>query len=134
MTACILGLGLRLIGRRQLRGCNSWLHNSERMQRGKQRRCSLMMHPADAAARGLQDGQTVTVSSRVGEVSTQLELADVMPGVVSMPHGWGHGGTGAVLRVAEKAGGARVNDLTDEQHVDRLTGNAALSGVVVEVR
>jgi anaerobic selenocysteine-containing dehydrogenase len=126
--------GLRLIGRRQLRGCNSWLHNSERMLKGKQRRCSLMMHPEDAASRGLKDGQTVTVSSRVGEVTTQLEVADVMQGVVSMPHGWGHAGTGARLGVATKAGGASINDLTDETHLDRLTGNAALSGVVVEVR
>jgi anaerobic selenocysteine-containing dehydrogenase len=126
--------GLRLIGRRQLRGCNSWLHNSERMQRGKQRRCTLMMHPDDAAERGLKDGQTVTVTSRVGQVTTQLEVADVMPGVVSMPHGWGHAGTGARLAVAEKAGGASVNDLTDDALVDRLTGNAALSGVRVEVR
>lgn len=126
--------GLRLIGRRQLRGCNSWLHNSERMLRGKQRRCTLLMHPDDADAAGVADGKPVRVSSRVGAVVVPVEVSDeMMPGVVSLPHGWGHGDTDAVLGVARKAGGASINDLTDEAAVDRLSGNAALSGVVVEV-
>ena len=125
---------LRLIGRRQLRGCNSWLHNSERMLRGKQRRCTLMMHPDDAAEAGVVDGKPVRVSSRVGSVEVPVEVTDeVMPGVVSLPHGWGHGDTDAQLAVARKAGGVSINDLTDETAVDRLSGNAALSEVVVDV-
>ncbi len=126
--------GLRLIGRRQLRGANSWLHNSARMHRGKQRRCTLLMHPEDAEARGVADGRPVRVCSRVGAVEVPVEVSDeVMPGVVSLPHGWGHAGTGARLSVANQAGGVSINDLTDPRRVDRLSGNAALSGVPVEV-
>lgn len=128
------GSTLLLVGRRHLRSNNSWLHNAPKMVSGKPR-CTLLMHPTDAQARDLRDGQRVAVSSRVGEVEVTLCISDeMMPGVVSLPHGWGHRDKGAVLRVANTTEGASVNDLTDDQWVDVLTGNAGLNGVKVEVR
>jgi anaerobic selenocysteine-containing dehydrogenase len=125
--------GLVLIGRRELRSNNSWMHNSERLVKGPVR-CTLRMHPDDARVRGLGDGATVEVRSRVGAVIVPLELSDeVMPGVVSLPHGWGHDREGVDLRVARVHAGASANDLTDDSFVDALSGNAALNGVPVEV-
>ena len=125
---------LSLIGRRALRSSNSWMHNYERLVRGK-RRCTLIMHPDDAALRALVDGALVRVSSRVGAVEVELEVSDeVMPGVVSLPHGWGHGRSGTRASVAAAHPGVSINDLTDDLRVDVLTGNAALSGVRVQVR
>jgi anaerobic selenocysteine-containing dehydrogenase len=125
---------LALIGRRDLRSNNSWMHNSERLARGP-RRCTLLMHPDDAGARGLTDGAVVSVVSRAGSLTVELEVtSDIMPGVVSMPHGWGHDRTGVRLRVAREHGGASINDLTDDQRVDVLSGNAAFSGTRVRVR
>jgi anaerobic selenocysteine-containing dehydrogenase len=122
-----------LIGRRELRSNNSWMHNSERLMRGKDR-CTLLMHPTDAAVRALVAQQSVTVASRVGQVTLPLEISDeVMPGVVSMPHGWGHDRAGVRLRVAQRRAGVSINDLTDEVFLDDLTGNAAFSGVPVRV-
>jgi anaerobic selenocysteine-containing dehydrogenase len=124
---------LSLIGRRALRSCNSWMHNYDRLVRGK-RRCTLLMHPADASARGLAEGAMVRVASRVGAVDAELELTDtMMPGVVSLPHGWGHGRDGTQLEIAAQHPGVSINDLTDDQRVDALTGNAAFSGVAVTV-
>ena len=125
---------LELIGRRELRSNNSWMHNSERLVRGK-RRCTLLMHPDDATARGLADGARVCVASRTGMVEVELETTDaMMPGVVSLPHGWGHDRPGVRLSVARAHGGASINDLTDDARIDVLTGNAGFSGVAVEVR
>ncbi len=127
------GEPLLLIGRRHLRSNNSWLHNSARLVKGKPR-CTLLMHPDDAARRGLSDGQRVTVRSRVGELVAPLELTrDVMPGVVSLPHGWGHGRAGVELSVATAHAGVSVNDLTDELAVDPVSGNAALSATPVHI-
>ncbi len=124
---------LLLIGRRTLRSSNSWMHNAERLVRGKSR-CTLLMHPTDAAARGLANGTEVQVASRAGRVAVPLEISDEMrPGVVSLPHGWGHGRSGTRLRVAAGVAGVSINDLTDEQAVDALTGTAAFSGVEVTV-
>jgi len=124
---------LALIGRRATRSSNSWMHNVERLVRGKNR-CTLLMHPADAAARSLRDGAVVRISARVGAVEAELTVSDeMMPGVVSLPHGWGHGRAGTNLRVAAEHPGVSINDLTDDQAVDALTGNAAFSGVEVEV-
>jgi anaerobic selenocysteine-containing dehydrogenase len=124
---------LRLIGRRDLRSNNSWMHNSPRLVQGRDR-CTLLMHPRDAAARALAAGQKVRIRSRAGSVVAALELTeDMMPGVVSLPHGWGHGREGTRLRVAMERPGASLNDLTDEQLVDPLSGNARFSGVPVEV-
>ncbi|PNY79829.1 molybdopterin-dependent oxidoreductase [Deinococcus koreensis] len=123
---------LVLIGRRQLRSNNSWMHNTPRLMRGPQR-CTLLLNPADAA--GLEDGQEVVVESRVGQVTVPLELTpDVMPGVACLPHGFGHGRAGVRLGVAQDHAGVSVNDLTDPARVDSLTGNAALNGVPVSVR
>jgi anaerobic selenocysteine-containing dehydrogenase len=125
--------GLVLIGRRQLRSNNSWMHNSERLVKGKPR-CILLMHPDDAAARGVTDGQTVELSSAAGTIEVPVEITDaIMPGVVSLPHGWGHGRPGVRLAVASAHPGASINDVTDEHFVDALTGTAALSGVPVQV-
>lgn len=124
---------LALIGRRELRSNNSWMHNSERLVRG-QRQCTLLMHPADAASRGLTDGERVRISSRVGSVEVELEVTDaIMLGVVSMPHGWGHGRAGSRMSIAAQHAGASINDLTDDARIDTLTGNAGFSGVPVHV-
>ncbi len=125
---------LVLIGRRQLRTNNSWLHNSARMLKGRDR-CTLLMHPDDATARGLEHGARVTVSSRVGSVTLPLHVTDqMMPGVVSLPHGFGHDRPGSELGVAASRPGVSANDVTDETFMDPLTGTAALNGVTVSVR
>ena len=123
----------QLIGRRQLRSNNSWMHNFERLTSGADR-CTLLMHPDDASARGLTGGQRVRVTSRVGSVMVPLEISDaIMPGVVSLPHGWGHDRPGVRLRVATAHAGVSANDLTDESLVDALAGTASFSGVPVSV-
>lgn len=125
--------GLVMISRRDLRSNNSWLHNSLRLVKGKNR-CNLKMNPQDAAARGLKAGQEVTIRSRVGEVRAPLEVTEeMMPGVVCLPHGWGHGRQGVRIQVASAHPGVSINDLNDEQRVDALSGNAAFSGLPVEV-
>ncbi|WP_437959396.1 molybdopterin oxidoreductase family protein [Sorangium sp. So ce119] len=124
---------LQLIGRRQLRSNNSWLHNSHRLVKGRNR-CTLLMHPDDAARRGIAGAQRVRVSSRVGSIDIDVELTDaVMPGVVSVPHGWGHGRDGVQLGTARQHAGESVNDLTDHLAIDALSGTAALNGVPVRV-
>ena len=124
---------LRLIGRRHLRSNNSWMHNSERLVKGKPRH-QLLMNPADLAARGLNDGQKVRVRSRVGAVEVEVQATDdMMPGVISLPHGWGHARDGVRLRVAQQHAGVSINDLTDDGFSDVLSGNAALNGVPVSV-
>jgi anaerobic selenocysteine-containing dehydrogenase len=125
--------GLVMIGRRHLRSNNSWLHNSERLVKGPTR-CTLLIHPADAAARGLADGGTARVSSESGAIELPVEITDtVMRGVVSVPHGWGHGRAGARLSVAARVPGASINDVIDPSRVDPLSGTSALSGQPVEV-
>ena len=124
---------LTLIGRRLLRSNNSWLHNSERLVKGPAA-CTVLLHPDDASARGLVDGATVRLRSRVGEVAVRLAVSDeVAVGVACLPHGWGHGREGVQLSVAGAHAGASMNDLTDELRVDALTGGAAFSGTPVTV-
>jgi anaerobic selenocysteine-containing dehydrogenase len=124
---------LLLIGRRHLRDNNSWMHNVPMLMSGKPR-CTLMMHPEDARALGLAEGDEAVVASRVGQVSVPVSVTDeVMRGVVSLPHGYGHRREGVRLSVAGKHAGVSLNDLTDELRVDSLTGNAAFSGVPVRV-
>lgn len=124
---------LRLIGRRDPRTNNSWLHNSRRFVKGP-KRCTMLMNPADAEARGLAAGDLATVTSRAGNVDIVVEPSDeMMRGVVSIPHGWGHHRPGIRLRVAEAHAGVSVNDLTDETFIDELCGNSALNGVEVTV-
>ena len=124
---------LELIGRRHLRSNNSWMHNSYRLVKGRNR-CTLLMHPDDAARRKLTSPQKVRITSRVGSLDIELEVSrEMMPGVVSIPHGWGHGRPGVALSTAQEHAGQSVNDLTDELSIDALSGNAALSGVPVRV-
>ena len=116
-----------------LRSNNSWMHNSHRLVKGRNR-CTLLMHPDDAARRNLTSQEKVRVSSRVGSLEIELEVsAEIMPGVVSIPHGWGHDRPGVSLATAQKHAGQSVNDLTDDEVIDVLSGNAVLSGVPVRV-
>lgn len=124
---------LLLIGRRHVRSNNSWMHNYHRLVKGKPRH-QLLMHPDDLADRQLSDGQRVRVSSRIGMVEVEVVASlDMMPGVVSLPHGWGHGRPGVQMSIASSQPGASANDLTDERQLDELSGNAALNGVPVKV-
>ena len=123
---------LYLIGRRNLRTNNSWMHNSERLV--KNNNCTLLMHPDDATALNINDKETVTVESHVGKISIPLEITeDMMQGVVSIPHGWGHHRDNTRMRVANKNPGVSINDLTDDHQIDELTGNSVLNGVPVKV-
>jgi anaerobic selenocysteine-containing dehydrogenase len=124
---------LLLIARRTLRSNNSWMHNAERLVRGRER-CTLLMHPDDAAARGLAGGERVAVTSRTGGIEAPLELSDaMMPGVVSLPHGWGHDRPGTRLGVAQAHAGVSFNDVADDTAIDRLCGTSVLNGVPVRV-
>jgi len=124
---------LALIGRRHLRSNNSWLHNSQRLVKGKPR-CTLLIHPTDAAARGIVGGDQVRLTSRAGAIDVPAEISDeIMPGVVSLPHGWGHDRPGTRLGIAHTVPGVSVNDVTDETFLDTFSGTSALSGVAVTV-
>ena len=108
------------------------MHNTERLTRGKPRH-QLLMHPDDLAARGITDGNRVTVRSRVGSVVVEVQAAeDMMPGVVSLPHGYGHQVDGTGMSRAAMVPGVSINDLTDPERLD-VSGNAALNGVPVTV-
>lgn len=122
-----------LIGRRHLRDCNSWLHNAEILVKGKNR-CTLLINHADAERLNLQNNQTVKVVSRTGAVEIPAEITEtIAPGVVSIPHGYGHARDGVRLDTAANHAGVSINDLTDEHVIDELTGNAAFSSVKVSV-
>ena len=122
-----------LIGRRHLRSNNSWMHNSKRLVKGADR-CTLMMNTTDAETLKLADGAPVTISSSVGSVTAPLEVTDeIMPGVVSLPHGYGHHRPKTKLTVATEHAGVSINDLTDDKIVDNLTGNAAFSAQRVRI-
>ena len=124
---------LTLIGRRELRSNNSWMHNSARLMKGPDR-CTLLMHEDDAAARTLTAGSRVKVTSRVGEVEAAIEITDgIRPGVVCLPHGFGHDREGVRLDVARTHPGVSFNDLADDQRTDALCGTAAFSGTPVQV-
>jgi anaerobic selenocysteine-containing dehydrogenase len=124
---------LVLVGRRHLRSNNSWMHNVNVLVKGKGR-CTLQVHPDDAVRRGLVDGGTARITSRVGSVVAPVEVTDsVMPGVVSLPHGWGHDLPGTRMGIAADHAGVNSNVLTDELEVDPLSGNAVLNGIPVEV-
>jgi len=124
---------LLLIGRRHVRSNNSWLHNSHRLVKGKNR-CTMMIHPEDAVRLNLSNGEIAKVTSRVGKVEIETEVTkEIMEGVISIPHGWGHHRKNTQQSIASKRPGVSVNDLTDDQFVDRLTGTSALNGVPVSV-
>ena len=127
---------LLLIGRRHLRSNNSWMHNSERLVKGNPAKpqCTILMHPSDAADRDLLHGQKVVVRSRVGSIVLPVEISEeIMRGVVSIPHGWGHDRAGNQQSIAQQYPGASINDLTDQQNVDALCGTAAFNGTPVTV-
>jgi anaerobic selenocysteine-containing dehydrogenase len=125
--------GMVLIGRRQLRSNNSWMHNIEPLVKGKER-CTAHVHPDDAARLGLRDGEPARVSSRAGAIEVPVEVTDaVMPGVVSIPHGWGHDVDGVRMSVASAHAGTNSNVLADELLIDPLSGNAVLNGIPVEL-
>jgi anaerobic selenocysteine-containing dehydrogenase len=124
---------LQLIGRRHLRSNNSWMHNSERLVKGRDR-CTLMIHPETAAIRGIVNLEKVQIESRVGRVEIAVEITDeIMPNVVSIPHGFGHARKGVQLDIATAHAGVSLNDLTDDLLIDELTGNSAFSGVPVRI-
>ncbi len=124
---------LQLIGRRHLRSNNSWLHNVEAMVKGRDR-CTALMHPDDAAARGLEDREVVAVTSATGRIEVPVEVSEeIRPGTVAVPHGWGHDVKGVGWSTAQAHGGANVNLLHDPHLVDTLTGNAALNATWVRV-
>ena len=124
---------LLLIGRRDIRSNNSWMHNAPRLVKGKTRH-HLLMHPADLAARGLADGAAVRVRSGSGELRTEVRATDdIAPGVASLPHGFGHGHPGVRLQRARDVAGASYNDLTDPAALDVPSGNAGLNALPVWV-
>jgi anaerobic selenocysteine-containing dehydrogenase len=124
---------LQLIGRRHVRSNNSWMHNYRRLVKGKGR-CTLLMHPQDMAQRDIAEGIEVSVTSRAGAVQVAVQASEeMMPGVVSLPHGYGHNRDGIRMGIARDHAGVSCNDITDELALDGLSGNAALNGVVVTV-
>jgi anaerobic selenocysteine-containing dehydrogenase len=125
--------GLVLVGRRHLRSNNSWMHNVPMLMTGKER-CTLHVHPDDATRLALEDGGSARVTSRVGSLDALVEITDeVMPGVVSLPHGWGHDKKGVRLSVAAAHAGVNSNILADDLAIDPLSGNAVLNGIPVEI-
>jgi anaerobic selenocysteine-containing dehydrogenase len=125
--------GMVLIGRRQLRSNNSWMHNVPNLVRGKER-CTMHVHPDDAERLGLEDGGIAAVTSERGTVEVPVEVTDaIMPGVISIPHGWGHDDPESRMEVAAAHAGANSNVLADEMAVDVPSGNAVLNGIPVEL-
>ncbi len=125
--------GYVLVSRRHLRSKNSWMHNVKVLVKGKDR-CTLLVHPDDAAQLGLVDGGRARVSSEAGSIEVPVEVSDeMMRGVVSLPHGWGHDRPGTRLSVAREHAGVNSNLLAPGHFVDELSGNAAVNGIPVEV-
>jgi anaerobic selenocysteine-containing dehydrogenase len=124
---------LVLVSRRHLRSNNSWMHNVPALMKGRDR-CTLLIHPDDAAHRGIADDDVVTVKSEAGEIKVPVEITDaIKPGVVSMPHGWGHGKPGTRMSVANNSPGANTNALSPPTFIDEPSGNGALNGIPVTV-
>jgi anaerobic selenocysteine-containing dehydrogenase len=123
---------LVLIGRREVRSNNSWMHNVRSLAKGRPR-CILLVHPVEAARQGLESGDTATLRSRTGKLRVPVEVSDsVMPGVVCLPHGFGHGRSGTRMGIASQLQpGASANALSDDQEIDILSGNAVLNGIPV---
>lgn len=122
---------LVLVSRRHLRSNNTWLHNVPALMKGRDR-CTLLIHPDDAARHGVGDGDVVTVKSAAGEIAVPVEVTGaIKPGVVSMPHGWGHGKPGTRMAVANGSPGVNTNVLSPPTFVDEPSGNGALNGIPV---
>ena len=123
--------GFLLIGRRHLRSNNSWMHNLPALSGGSNR-CTLQIHPDDASRLGVTDLAVVTGPG--GKLEVPVEITDaIRPGVVSLPHGWGHSAPGTRMSVAAGHPGVNVNSLFDDSLMDPLSGTAVLNGVPVEV-
>ncbi len=128
------GYDMMLIGRRHILSNNSWLHNSRRLLKGKNR-CTALMHPSDAEKHNIHPGEMIEVQSRVGSITLPSELTeDIMPGIVSIPHGWGHDRPGVQLKTAKEFAGVSVNDITDNSVTEELTGSSVFFGVPVCVK
>src|SRR5262249_48410212 len=124
---------LVLIGRRQLQSNNSWMHNARRLMKNPAR-FTLLLHPKDAAARNLATGDLGRLRTTSGTIVVPIEVSDAMlPGVVSLPHGWGHDRPGVLLNVASEHAGASLNDVTTDDRLDTLSGNAAFNGIPVSL-
>lgn len=124
---------LVLVSRRHLRSNNTWLHNVPALMKGKDR-CTLLIHPDDAARCGVTDNDIVTVKSEAGEIKVPIEVTEsIKPGVVSMPHGWGHGKPGTRMSVANSSPGANTNVLSPPTFVDEPSGNGVLNGIPVTI-
>ena len=124
---------LLLIGRRHVRSNNSWMHNVATLVKGRSR-CTLLVNPEDAARLGLENGGNSEIRSRVGKLVVEIETSEsMMPGVVSLPHGWGHDVEGVRMSVASAHAGVPSNVLTDDQLIDVASGNAVLNGIPVEL-
>ncbi len=124
---------LVLVSRRHLRSNNTWLHNVPALMKGKDR-CTLLIHPEDAARCGVSDNDVVTVKSEAGEIKVPVEVTDaIKPGVVSMPHGWGHGKPGTRMSVANSSPGANTNALSPPTFIDEPSGNGVLNGIAVTI-
>ena len=125
--------GYLLVGRRQLRSNNSWMHNIDVLVKGRDR-CTLLIHPDDAADLEINDGQLAEVASATGKVIALAEVTeDIMRGVVSLPHGWGHDREGMATSVATSKPGVNSNILSNENDLDPLSGNANLNAIPVTV-
>ncbi|TGM60347.1 molybdopterin-dependent oxidoreductase [Leptospira vanthielii] len=123
-----------LIGRRHLRSNNSWMHNLPKLMTGKPR-CTVMIHPSDANHLGIINDEEVIVESSVGKIQIPVEITEeLMQGVVSIPHGFGHNRSGTNQKVATEFSGVSINDLTDDQAIDEFSGNAAFSGIKVSIK
>ena len=124
---------LVIIGRRHLRSNNSWMHNLPMLAKGPFRGAALV-HPTDAARLALRDGGRARIRRGDRSIEVEVEVTlDIMPGVVSLPHGWGHGQSGTRLRVAAERPGANLNAILDDSLRDPLSGNAVLGGVAIEM-
>jgi anaerobic selenocysteine-containing dehydrogenase len=122
-----------IVGRRDVRSNNSWMHNLPVLAKGPMR-CTALVHPADAQRLGLVNGALARISNQGRSIEAQVQLSDeMMPGVVSLPHGWGHGLPGTRMALAAERPGVNLNALLDEDWRDPLSGNAVLSGVPVEL-
>jgi anaerobic selenocysteine-containing dehydrogenase len=128
---------LVVVGRRQLHSNNSWMHNLPvlaKSQQARSGRCTALVNPADAARLGLQDGAMARIAQNRRSVEVEVEISDeMMPGVISLPHGWGHDQPGTQMSIAAAQPGANLNALLDENSRDPLSGNAVLTGIAVQM-
>ena len=123
----------KLIGRRHLRSNNSWMHNLPTLKGGSNR-CTAKIHPEDAKTYDLVDGELIEVKSAFGSIQIEAELTkDIIPGTISIPHGWGHRGKGIQLKEAQQSPGVNINELMDHNRLDGLSHNAAFSGQPVAI-